>query len=132
MSEALEEWQSSWGCDLYTQVSPGHPAGSVTGCCAGLALLAAVHIFHRCGNFVVRFLGTELGLMASGHQAGLGGRRLLGPADLTKCFPCAGMHLWSRMRDSQALGGYQFSLSVYTVRLFLSRIPEESSKGAFL
>lgn len=35
------------------------------------------------------------------------------------------------MRGSSALGGCQFSLSVYTVRLFLSRIPERSSKGGF-
>lgn len=49
--------------------------GSVPRCCSGFVLLASanIQIFHCCGNFLVRFLGTELDLMASGHQTGLKG-----------------------------------------------------------
>lgn len=57
----------------------------------------------------------------------------MGPAATTKYFPGAGTHLQSGCEGLfSPMGGCQFSLSVYTVRLFFSRIPERSSKGAFL
>lgn len=43
-------------------------AGSAPGRCSGSTLsdTADTQIFHCCGNFLVRFLGTELDVMALG------------------------------------------------------------------
>lgn len=51
-------------------------AGLVPGCCSGFAFATAnIHIFHCCGSFLVKFLGTELDLVASGYQTELEGNK---------------------------------------------------------
>lgn len=69
--------------------------------------------------------------MALGLLEYLNGSGCTGPTAYIKSF-CMGMHQQMGMRGSKASGRYHFSGCVYTVRLFLSRIPEESSKRAFL
>eukprot|EP00069_Balaena_mysticetus_P002399 bmy_16026T0 len=58
---------------------------------AALGLLCCVaadfHIFHYPGKFLVRFLGTELDLVASGHQTGLRGMKLHGACCYNQVFP---------------------------------------------
>lgn len=48
---------------------------------------ADFHIFHYCGKFLVRFLGTELDLVASGHQTGLRRMKLHGACYYNQVFP---------------------------------------------
>ena len=61
----------------------------VPGCLSGLTLLVAADfcVFHCSGNFLVRLLGPELDLMASGLQTRLRNTKLHGACPYDHVFP---------------------------------------------
>lgn len=61
----------------------------VPGCLSGLALLVAAdfHVFHCCGSFLVRLLGPELDLLASGLQTRLRNMQPHGACPYDHVFP---------------------------------------------